>query len=137
MKTLVTGNDGLIANWTYQKFGVVCTKVDLAVGILEDKALVGAAFFQAHNGPDIELSYYGPKTVTLGVARGIAKIAIDHFGVSRITVRTTKDNEMMKNVEKLGFVYEGIRHQAYGEEDAVMYGLFGKKLARLAGKVLQ
>jgi RimJ/RimL family protein N-acetyltransferase len=138
MKILATGNDELVIGWIYTMFGIVCTNIDLAVAVLEDGKIVGAAVYHAHNGPDIELSYYGPKSVTLGVAKGVAKIAVDHFGVSRITVRTAKDNEIMnKSIHKLGFVREGIRHHAYGENDAIMYGLFGRKLARLAGKVIQ
>ena len=44
---------------------------------------------------------------------------------------------MTKGIKKVGFEYEGIRHAAYGNRDAVMYGLWGKNLARLAGKTLQ
>jgi len=138
MKVLATGNDDLIKGWVYHAFGIACTEINLAVGVMEKNQIVGACFFQAHNGPDIELSYYGPNTLTLDIVKGLAKIAVDHFGVSRITVRTAKDNKIMnKSVKKLGFVYEGIRHHAYGDRDAVMYGLFGKNLARLAGKVMQ
>ena len=138
MKHLVCGNDGLIAQWAFDMFGVVCTKVDLAVAIIEDKQIVAAAFFQAHNGPDVELSYYGPGTMTLGVVKGLAKIAVDHFGVSRVTARTAKSNkEAARGFRKIGFVFEGVRHCGYGNEDAVMYGLFGHKLAHLAGKEMQ
>jgi len=138
MKVLVTGNDALVVDWTWRNFGVLCTKVDLAIGIVENKEMVGAAVFQAHNGPDIELSYYGPGTITLGIAKELARIAVDHFGVSRVTVRTARANKALaRGYRKMGFVFEGIRHCAYGEQDAVMYGLFGNNLAKLAGKVMQ
>lgn len=138
MKTLVCGNDALIVQWTFETFGVICTGTNLAVGIVEDGKIVAAAFFQAHNGPDIELSYYGPGTMTLGIVKGLAKIAVDHFGVSRVTARTAKSNkEAARGFRKIGFVYEGLRHHGYGEQDAVMYGLFGARLARLAGKEMQ
>lgn len=138
MKVLVTGNDHLVIEWTYKEFGIYCTQVNLAVGVVEDGKLVGSCFFQAHNGPDVELSYYGPRTLTLDVVKGLAKIAVDHLGVSRITARTAKSNKTMtRGIKKVGFVYEGIRHHGYGDQDAVMYGLFGRKLARLAGKVVQ
>lgn len=138
MKVLATGNDEMVIEWTYQNFGVLCTKVDMALAVIDNNAIVGACFFQAHNGPDVELSYFGPNTLTLDLVRQIARIAVDHLGVSRITIRTAKSNKSLtKNAHKLGFVYEGIRHHAYGDEDAVMFGLFGEKLARLAGRVLQ
>lgn len=137
MKILATGNDQVVIDWTYQNFGVLCTKVDLAVAVM-DGGIVGACFFQAHNGPDIELSYYGPNTLSLDVVKGLAKIAVDYFGVSRITARTAKSNKVMtRGIRKIGFVYEGIRHHAYGDQDAVMYGLFGKKLMKLAGRTMQ
>jgi RimJ/RimL family protein N-acetyltransferase len=138
MKILATGNDQVVINWTMERFGVYCTKVDMAIAIIEDSEIVGSCFFQAHNGPDIELSYYGPNTLSLPLVKQIAKITTDHFGVSRITVRTMKSNKKLtRGIHKLGFVFEGIRHQGYGNTDAVMYGLFGKNLARLAGKVVQ
>jgi len=138
MRILASGNDQLIIDWTYHNFGVLCTKVDIALDVIENDQIVGACFFQAHNGPDVELSYFGPNTLSLDLVKQIAKIAVDHLGVSRITIRTAKSNKSLtKNAHKLGFVYEGIRHHAYGNEDAVMFGLFGENLARLAGKVLQ
>ena len=138
MKVLAIGDDDLIKEWVYHSFGVYCTQVNLSAAIIEDEKIVGAVFFHAHNGPDVELSYYGPNTLTLGILKKICKIAVDHMGVSRITVRTSKSNKIMnKGIHKLGWVYEGIRHHAYGDQDAVMYGLFGEKLARLAGKAMQ
>jgi RimJ/RimL family protein N-acetyltransferase len=139
MKVLATGNDQLVVDWTFDRFGIYCTKIDMAFAIIEDGEIVGSCFFQAHNGPDIELSYYGrPNTMTPAIVKQLAKIAVDHFGVSRITARTMKSNKALKkSIHKIGFVYEGIRHRAFGEEDAVMYGLFGENLARLAGKVMQ
>lgn len=138
MKVLACGNEQAVINWTYQTFGVLCTKVDLAVAVMDGQQIVGSCFFQAHNGPDIELSYYGPNTLSLDVVKGLAKIAVDHFGVSRITARTAKSNKVMtRGIRKIGFVYEGIRHHAYGDQDAVMYGLFGKNLMKLAGRTMQ
>lgn len=138
MKILVTGNDQWVIDWTYHEFGVLCTKVDLACGIVEEGRLIGSCFFQAWNGPDVELSYYGPNTLTADIVKQIAKIAVDHLGVSRITVRTQKTNKVLKkSIHKIGFVFEGVRHCGFGDEDAMMYGLYGEKLARLAGKVMQ
>ena len=138
MKTLACGNEGLIVGWTQNAFGIEPTKIDLAIAIMESDKMVGSAFFQCHSGSDVELSYYGPKTMTLDVVKGLAKIAVDHFRVSRVTVRTSPENEQMAKVEKIGFVKEGICHHHYGfGQDAIVYGLFGRKLAKLAGKAMQ
>jgi RimJ/RimL family protein N-acetyltransferase len=137
MKQLVYGHDEQIAAWTQNMFGVSPYKYDMAVGIIENGELVGSVMWHAFRGHDIEISYYGPKTMTLGIARECARVAIDHFGVSRVTARTAKSNKTMtRKVMKIGFEYEGIVHAGYGKQDAVMYGLYGKNLARLAGKEL-
>lgn len=139
MKILATGNDDLVSAWTFSQFGAKNFNSNMALAIIEEKRMVGSVFFHAHNGPDIEISYFGPSTMTRGLWKEICGIAIDHFGVARITARTSKDNKQMtRGIHKLGFVFEGIRHNGYGNgKDAVMYGLFGKNLARLAGRAMQ
>lgn len=138
MKILAHGNDELIDEWTYANFGVRNFNADMSLAILEDKRLVGSIYFHAYNGFDIELSYFGPQTLTLGLLRTICRIAVDHFGVSRITVRTPETHKQMKRkIHKLGWVFEGVRHNGYGDTDAIMYGLYGRNLARLAGRQMQ
>ena len=139
MKTLMLGNDEWIASWTNTHFGYGGPgKYDMAMGIIHDNELVGSVMFHAYNGHDVELSIYGPNSLDLGIVRKIVRLAVDQLGVSRITVRTARNNKTMtRGITKLGWEYEGIRHCAYGEYDAVMYGLYGKKLMRLAGKVMQ
>lgn len=137
MKTFLLGRDIEVAAWAFQTFGFHPTQYCMAVGIMENGLLVAACMFHAHNGPDVELSYYGPNTLTLGLIKGLAKIATECLGVSRITARTSRSNKTMtRGIRKVGFQYEGIRKCGYGEQDAVMYGLYGKNLAKLAGKAL-
>jgi RimJ/RimL family protein N-acetyltransferase len=138
MKTFIIGHDIEVATWAFQTFNFHPTEFCMAIGIAESgKGLVAACLFHAHNGPDVELSYYGPGTVTLPIVRGLAKIAVEYLGVSRITARTSRANKRVtRGIKGLGFEFEGIRKCGYGDQDAVMYGLFGKNLARLAGRAL-
>lgn len=137
MKQFVYGHDDEVANWAFSTFSMRPVQYEMAIGILESGQLVGAIMWHAYRGHDIELSYYGPKTMTLGIARSCARIAVDHFKVSRVTARTAKSNKTMtRGIKKIGFEYEGIAHNALGDQDQVMYGLYGKNLARLAGKEL-
>lgn len=137
MKTFLTGRDVEVAAWAFNTFHFYPTQYCMAVGIMEGGLLVAACLFHAHNGPDVEISYYGPGTLDLGVVKGIAKIAVDQLGVSRITARTSRSNKAMtRGIRKVGFEFEGVRKCGYGEQDAIMYGLYGKNLARLAGKAL-
>lgn len=138
MKTLILNNDPAIVAWTTQRFGYQVKSYDLAIGIADDSILVGSFLIHGYTGSDMEISYYGPRTLNLGIIRKLARIVIDQLGVSRITVRTARNNKTMtRGIKKLGFEFEGIRRNAYGEYDAVMYGLYGHKLMRLAGRKLQ
>ena len=134
----VIGHDIAVANWTFTTFGMAPTQFCMAIGIANPKGdLVASCLFHAHSGPDVELSYYGPNTLTLDLVKGIAKIAVEYLGVSRITARTSRSNKTVtRGIKGIGFAFEGIRKCGYGDEDAVMYGLYGKNLARLAGKEL-
>ena len=137
MKRLLYGCDQQVAEWTQEKFGVQPYHYDMAIGIVENASLVGSIMWHAYRGHDIEISYFGPQTMTLGIARQCARIAVDHFGVSRVTARAVKSNKTMtKGVKKIGFEYEGIIHAGGKAQDEVLYGLYGKNLARLAGKEL-
>lgn len=134
MKRLLYGYDDQVAAWTANKFNIYPGKYDMAVGIIEGDKIVGSVIWNAYRGHDIEISYYGPQTMTLGIARECARVAMDHFGVNRVTARTLRSNKTMtKGVKKIGFEYEGIIHS---DNDEVMYGLYGRNLARLAGKEL-
>jgi RimJ/RimL family protein N-acetyltransferase len=137
VKNLLLGHDDQVANWAFTRFGYERSRYDMAVGIVDDGSLVAAALFHSYNGPDVEISYYGPKTMTLGVVKQLAKLAVEGLGVSRITARTAKNNKAMKKgIKKIGFEFEGVRHNAYGKYDALMYGLYGANLAKLAGQAV-
>lgn len=139
MKTsFIIGHDIEVANWAFNTFGMAPTEFCMAIGIADPKkGIVAACLFHAHSGPDVELSYYGPNTVTLDLVKSIAKFAVERLGVSRITARTSRQNKTVKRgILGIGFKFEGVRHCGYGKEDALMYGLYGKNLARLAGKEL-
>lgn len=137
MKNLLLGYDKQVSEWAFKAFGYQPISCDLAVGILDGDRIVGAALFHAYNGHDVEISYYGPQTMTLGVVRKIAKLAVEGLGVSRITARTLKSNKQMtRGIKGIGFQFECVRKNGYGEKDAIMYGLYGEKLAKLAGKAV-
>ena len=138
MKSFLLNRDVEVAAWAFKNFGFHPVSYCMAVGILDSNGLlVAACLFHAHNGPDVELSYYGPGTLTLGVVKGLAKIATECLGVSRITARTSKKNKTMtRGIRKVGFQFEGVRKCGYGDQDAIMYGLYGQNLAKLAGKAL-
>jgi RimJ/RimL family protein N-acetyltransferase len=137
MKQLLFGHDLAISAWTLANFNVQPRKTEMVVGVLDKGELVGSIMWYNWSVHDIEISYYGPNTVTLGIARECAKIAVDYFRVSRVTARTSILNKAItRGIRKMGFKYEGISHKAYGDKDGVIYGIYGNELAKLAQKEL-
>ena len=138
-KSLLFGYDGPIAQALFTKHGWPPFAFDRAVGILdEQKALVGVALWQNWNTANVDLSYYGSGTLTMGLVRALAKYAITEFDASRVTVLVMKKRKRyMKAVLKFGFKCEGVQRCYYGKQDnmrntAVRLVLFREGIEKLA-----
>lgn len=111
---------------------------DKAVGILTDGKLSGAVLFHNWNGPNVEISYYGEKTMTLGVIRCIARYVLAQFDAARLTAITSKRNrQFMRALQKLGFRLEGTQRCYYGKNDCnrntgVRFVAFREAIERVA-----
>jgi RimJ/RimL family protein N-acetyltransferase len=138
MKTLLHDHDGTIAKWTFATFDIPPHHYEACFGIVENSQVIGSVMWEAYRGHDIEVSYFGLNTMTRGLMKACARLAMDYFHVSRVTTRTSRSNKTMtRGIKKIGFEYEGICHDGYGKgHDCIMYGLYGHKLARLAGKTV-
>ena len=135
---LLLGEDAAVASWAFAKHGYVPTKFDLAVGVVNEFGHIqGAALFQGHNGPNVELSYYGRRTLSPGIARALARVA-QSMGVARVTVMTSKKNRrLIRSLERMGFVRETVCRRYYGAEDternaAARLVLFRERLDQIA-----
>lgn len=110
--------DDLVAKYLFHLYGWKPFKYDNAIGLLVNGTLQGAIIFHCYNGSNIELSYYGKGTVTVGVARTLARFAIASYDPSRVTIITSKRNKRyIKGFKKLGFQLEGTQHCFYGHKD--------------------
>lgn len=140
MNGLLLGEDLLVAQWANQKFNLFPIPFFRAVGVFDSdkKELVGAAIFQNYTGMNIDLSYYGESTLTLGIVKSLARIALS-FGVGRGTLITPKKNRrLIKSLLKLGFRLEGTQRRFYGHVDnarntGVRLVIFKEGLEQLAG----
>lgn len=119
MYGLLLDQDEIVSKWTYRTFNIYPQPVNKAFGILDkNKKLVGGILFQNFNGVNVELSYYGPKTITCGIIRIIARTAIEYFNASRLTVVTSRRNRrLIRGLIKIGFKIEGMQRCFYGHED--------------------
>jgi RimJ/RimL family protein N-acetyltransferase len=114
--------------------------VDAAVGVIDEKSggLVGAAIFQNFNGNSLDFSYYGERTLSLGITRALARVALS-MGAARVTIMTSKKNKrILRWLPKIGCKLEGTSRRYYGHRDesrstAVRFVLFAEDLQRIAG----
>lgn len=138
---LLIDNDQAVADWTYRYFNIFPQPIDKALGIIDKSGkLIGGILFQNFNGVNVELSYYGPCTITLGICRIIARVAISHFNAGRLTVVTSRRNKrLIRGLVKIGFRLEGAQRCFYGHLDnkkntAVRLVAFREELSRVAYK---
>ncbi|HXP48857.1 MAG TPA: GNAT family protein [Bacteroidia bacterium] len=129
---LLFGHDQTVADWVSKKWGKSIPPWYFAVGILDNEGVLkGGATFHNYNGSNIELCYYGPKTVTKEIIIGLASFLIDHLKVQRLTVSTPRKNKsMVKNLPRLGFKVEGVLRHYYGpykRDDAIIFGMLASE----------
>src|SRR5258706_2258150 len=116
---LLVDNDQAVADWAYKSFNIFSQPVNKAYGIVDPKGnLLGAILFQNFNGVNLELSYYGPRTLSSGIVRIIARTALGHFHAARLTVVTSQRNKrLIRALMKIGFRLEGVQRCFYGHDD--------------------
>ena len=117
IKGLLFDADEVVTSWVFTTYNKVPFKVDRALGVLEDGKLVGAALFSSYNTMNADLSYYGKNSITPGITKALARIALYELRLARCTVIVPKRPSYL--VRKLGsglfgFRYEGVQRRYYG-----------------------
>lgn len=141
MKAFLFGLDQQLADALFASKGWPRLSFDRCIGILdEQKNIVGVVLFQNWNTANVDFSYWGDGSLTLGLARGLAQFVLQEFDCSRVTTMVPKKRKRhLKTCLKFGFVYEGVQRCYYGKEDCirntgvrlVMFRDRVEKLARL------
>lgn len=140
MKGLLLDCDAQVALWAFQTYHRASMHVDRALGIVENGVLVGAVLFTNYNSLNAELSYYGKSTVTVGIIRALARIALYELHLSRLTVIVPKrPSYLLKKLSKFGFKYEGVQRRQYGYTDSprntgCRFVIFREDLEKLAAE---
>lgn len=137
---LLIGKDEEVHQWVNHAFGLFPMAMDRVIGIVDKEGnLRGAILFRNFNGVNVELSYYGPNTLSAGIARSIARIILLDFKASRATVVTSKKKKaLLSALIKIGFRIEGTQRCYYGETDcrkntAVRLVMFREDIQKIAG----
>lgn len=141
-KGLLFGADHHVAVWAWRTFNRRAMSIDRAVGIVADGQIIGAAIWQNFNGHNVDLSYYGPYTLTVGIVRNLACFTLDQFDPSRVTVMTAKTNKHIAQfLQHIGAQYEGVSRCYYGSSGraatAMRYAMKRKLIEKLAGRSTQ
>jgi hypothetical protein len=118
MRGLLLGQDAQVAAWAFATFKLRTTPIDIGIGIVEpDGTLAGAILLQNFNGYNVEFSYYGPRTLTPGIIRAVAKTVLG-MGAIRLTVTVAKDKkQFIKGILRAGFTHEAACIRFYGPRD--------------------
>lgn len=131
--------DETVARAAFSIYGIKPFKFDRALGLIgKDAKLCGAIVFTGYNGYNVEVSYYGKNTVTVGISRLLSRFIIQTFNPSRVTVVTSKRNRfLIRGLQKFGFKVEGMQRCYYGVKDiqrntGVRFVLFREGLERIA-----
>ncbi len=133
---LVTGHDAAVAQWAATKYAAGLPAYVMALGIVDDVGdLRGAATLHEFNGTNVELCYWGARTLTRGIAGQIAAICFLGLRVCRVTCRAPRANKVVvRHLPKLGFRYEGLLRHFYGptkQQDAILFGMTRDDAGRL------
>lgn len=97
----------------------------------QNQELVGAAVLHDRSKYNVELSYYGPGTITMGLLKAIAVSALD-AGFLRISVKV-RTKRMARHMTRIGLKYEGRQADMYGPgKDALLYCVSAPLLLKLA-----
>ncbi len=126
---LVTGHDRTIASWAETKFPELnFSTMHSAFGVADprDGTLVGAALFSDYYpGGNVELTYYGPGTLSRAVLNAISYHAFVILNASRVTCKTRRVNkDVARLLSKAGFKFECVQRNYFGPEaddDAIVY----------------
>lgn len=120
--------------WAAHNLGVDFHAVHAVFAVHDpDGELVGAAILHNRTKYNVELTYYGPGTMTMGILREIARSALE-AGMLRITVQCHASRKRMaRNLSRIGLKFEGRRRDYYGPgKDGLMYAVNSSLLLKLA-----
>lgn len=136
---LMFDNQESVANWIASKADAKFSNILGTIGVLSDEGLlVGAAVLHDWTRNDVELSYFGKGTLTLGICRAIGWIAFVRGGVQRLTLFIPRRKKrLLRAMSKLGFKHEGIKRRSFGPhkgDDAIMFGMLKSETGKYLEK---
>lgn len=126
---LLTRHDAEVGQWLGERLGVAIVPPFGAIGVTDDAgALLGGWVISGYNKFNADLTIYGPKAITRRTIRACYAHLFLDLKVTRVTARTRRDNETMRDLlPRLGFQFECVARRYYGpnkRHDAFVFALF-------------
>lgn len=111
---LARGDDLSIAQWAFMRFNKRPIQLNCAFAIVDGSdTLCGAVLFSGFNGADVEVHYYGPRTLSRQILKQIGAVVLDGFKAQRVTVKTRNEG-LTRGLDKLGVRHECDLANYYG-----------------------
>lgn len=125
----VFGKDQVVAEFVSKGIGDHFSPPYVAIGFTRDeRTLCGGALFNNWTGSNIDLSIYGPGSITRYAMGTLCRYAFKQISANRITAKTRRSNTTIQTLlPRFGFVSEGTQERYYGpqrEDDALLFALF-------------
>lgn len=111
----IEGQDQAVAEWASRLLGKPIVQPFAAIGIGQDGLLKAAAIFNDFQGANgnIELTYVGKDSLTRQSLRWLARYAFVINKASRVTMKTRRDNHLVRRLLGSRFTYEGTLSRYY------------------------
>lgn len=124
MKALI-GFDQTVADWIASKTGKPFYPPYVAIGAVDEAGTLRGGFvFTSDTGDKIEMSLAGDGVANRTMWRVILNYVFEQRKRSRLQVHTRRSNKnVLRQLVKLGFHYEGVARRFYGREHGVCYSL--------------
>ena len=134
MKTIIVGRYDGIVGWIKDRLNAQVEGLYTTIGVLnEDGALLGGGVLHNWTRYDMELTYFGPETMTRRVFHKIAE-ALEEANCHRLTIRVPRGHrKTLVSLPRLGFKYEGTQRRFYGPrkaDDAISFGILSSEWTR-------
>lgn len=124
MMRVVVGRDFEVATFVGGILEEAFSPPYVTIGVASHGRLVGGAVFNGFTGSDVELTIAGFGILSRGVMRAFAHYAFEQAGCRRVSMTVRTSNHLVHRLAgRCGFKIEGVKRRAYGNEDAILYGL--------------
>lgn len=122
---VVTGHDGVVAEWVGKMLGKPFNPPFTAIGMVDARGYLRGGFvFTGWTGDAVEMSLAGSACLTRGAMAAVSEYVFGQLGCSRLEVHTRRSNRRVKRIlPRVGFRLEGVSRRLYGREDGLCYAI--------------